>query len=1278
MQKTKVFIAYAREDEMYLEKLKKHFSSLERNGSVEVWHDGLINSGTPRNEEIKKHLHNADIIMLLVSADLMASDYFWDEQMKDAIARHDRKEAIVVPVILKPYDWEGAPFGKLQVVPKDAKPIIEWQYESKAYLDVIQSIKKNIQTIQDRNSLKEDSTPTFTYLRTIKQIKQDNKTLFENQLAFFTNKEIKNHERLVGHLKDRRAALLLGHPATGKTIAVVDIAERLEREGYTTYYHSFKEGEDRWTEVWKEIVKHANTQTVFVLDDIHLSPNHAKEVSRTLDVVENLNILFISRPIKKQDSTGTPDVYKDLEDYTQQTEQPNIDEKVEGIVKRFQAYYQKNGGNYPIGDFSEITRKVYRNLVVLREYLRFWKELPDLALEQIEDKELYKNIYGEYFDKQDIRESLHVPLLQYLCLYYFEINFHSNREYLDDTENWAKNANHITSEGNLLYSIYHSEYAFLLLKACKAVKQKDFKINYNDNWDDFFFEQIRNYLMSFVNKGEVLENLLELLIAIPRFKKKIQGGVKNSKQIFKKLVEDDKLKEWIKKNCENEDNRRGIALFLFLIIDNSVNSIRYYYEALNINELVFENFSAIGLYVSAYTALNKQSLNDDLTWFEDYHEDYLITIIKSSDLDKISNNLCDFVNVNSEKAKYLYNSMTNESIISDLMNYDDENDIHSICKILIELYPIDNKKTNQIYIELPDEKLHKLLMQARFKNAKKVLRQLEDIGIDKEKTDRLSQMFFDKKLAGIVEQGSFHNLYKDIKQLKDADKDKVKKAYVQFPIQTLCTFLLQGRIQDISNALKHLNKLDVKKTADIYKELPDEKLHERLSQVNISMISHALYQLRDICKEKTKLLYLKLPNRILEERLLKIRFGDIGNILYMLYVVDEEKTKQIYSRLVAKGLYDSILKTKFSRSANSLHQLNILDNTKTKKVYYTLPNQNLINLLSQEEAYRIANSIHQLYAINKDKTKEIYLNFPNDTLIELLLQEPPHRLCPALCQLNTVDKTKTKNIYAEIPNEKIVGPLVQKKIINISQALYQLKDIDKEKTAAIYNDIGNARILSKINEETFVEYRNFIFIIFVFSRLNPKLARELYLELPEEVLFNWDRLKESTSSFNMLTHCLKDAGFTEEDKFLKKLLDMGWNNRNHYLSNNRVQSVGSYINAISDFSGFQPEVIKKRVDSFKHIIIREKNKRHVPRFIATIHGYYPKQAIDVLFEAFRDAYPNEKEAIGYTHFFIAQNYLEKEETDKALPHLQAAEPIFEIIEHEESYEEVQRLIRENY
>ena len=119
----KVFISYAHKDAEIASALEKHLSVLSRMGEVQSWYDRHIEPGMPWKDAVDEHLNSSDIILLLVSADFLASDYCYSIEMHRALERHDAGEAVVVPIIVRPVDWSAAPFSMLQVLPRDGKPI---------------------------------------------------------------------------------------------------------------------------------------------------------------------------------------------------------------------------------------------------------------------------------------------------------------------------------------------------------------------------------------------------------------------------------------------------------------------------------------------------------------------------------------------------------------------------------------------------------------------------------------------------------------------------------------------------------------------------------------------------------------------------------------------------------------------------------------------------------------------------------------------------------------------------------------------------------------------------------------------------------------------------------------------------------------------------------------------------------------------------------------------------------------------------------------------------
>jgi len=121
---------------------------LERQELIEWWHDRQIVPGSEWNVTIDENLMNADIVLLLVTPDFMASDYVFEKEIDLALERNERGEARVIPIIVTPADWEWAPFGKLQALPRDAKPITTWSDRNQAWLDVVKGIRKAVQLLE--------------------------------------------------------------------------------------------------------------------------------------------------------------------------------------------------------------------------------------------------------------------------------------------------------------------------------------------------------------------------------------------------------------------------------------------------------------------------------------------------------------------------------------------------------------------------------------------------------------------------------------------------------------------------------------------------------------------------------------------------------------------------------------------------------------------------------------------------------------------------------------------------------------------------------------------------------------------------------------------------------------------------------------------------------------------------------------------------------------------------------------------------------------------------
>ena len=131
-----VFFSYSHRDEALCDELNAHLAALKRQSVIKNWTDRQITTGDDWRDEIEKHLNSADLILLLVSSDFLNSAFCYLIETSQALLRHESGDARVIPVIVRPVDWQGEPIGKIQALPKDGKPVTSWPNRDEAWTNV--------------------------------------------------------------------------------------------------------------------------------------------------------------------------------------------------------------------------------------------------------------------------------------------------------------------------------------------------------------------------------------------------------------------------------------------------------------------------------------------------------------------------------------------------------------------------------------------------------------------------------------------------------------------------------------------------------------------------------------------------------------------------------------------------------------------------------------------------------------------------------------------------------------------------------------------------------------------------------------------------------------------------------------------------------------------------------------------------------------------------------------------------------------------------------------
>lgn len=148
---TTLVFSYSHADEALRNELEKHLSPLKRMGKITTWHDRCIIPGQEFENQIDHYFSRADIILLLISSDFIASDYCYQVEMTNALERHNRGEAVVIPVILRECAWHQLPFGSILAATIDGKAITRFASHDEGYVQVVDAVSRAIANLEAKS-----------------------------------------------------------------------------------------------------------------------------------------------------------------------------------------------------------------------------------------------------------------------------------------------------------------------------------------------------------------------------------------------------------------------------------------------------------------------------------------------------------------------------------------------------------------------------------------------------------------------------------------------------------------------------------------------------------------------------------------------------------------------------------------------------------------------------------------------------------------------------------------------------------------------------------------------------------------------------------------------------------------------------------------------------------------------------------------------------------------------------------------------------------------------
>ncbi len=298
----KIFISYSRRDKSSLEELRKHLLALERGEGVQIFYDGQIMPGEQWDKRILHELQSADIIILLISADFLASDYIYEVEFKKALERHQNGESRVIPVILRSCDWKSTAIAKLQAVPSDGKPISNLKNEDEGFYQVAVAIKYAIEDLKakivSQDNFNENQNKQLPAIDV-------NDAFPKSGVPIINFVEPVSFNQLMMSIKHKGRGLIIEGPSgIGKTTAINKAIERIAFQNNPYTYLSARDPKNiekiSTIEVWHK--------GIVVIDDFHRLGNQEKK--RLSDYIKYL--ADVETSTRKLIIVGIPNTGKKL------------------------------------------------------------------------------------------------------------------------------------------------------------------------------------------------------------------------------------------------------------------------------------------------------------------------------------------------------------------------------------------------------------------------------------------------------------------------------------------------------------------------------------------------------------------------------------------------------------------------------------------------------------------------------------------------------------------------------------------------------------------------------------------------------------------------------------------------------------------------------------------------------------------------------------------------------------------------------------------------------
>jgi hypothetical protein len=141
-QPLKLFVCYSQKNDKQKKELLERIRALGCDEGLISFNDRDIPPCEDWDRQIRRKLDQADVVLLLVSTAMLATDYVQRVELPRACDRADRKETLIFPVILEKCHWEDRRFAKYNAVPDKGKPVLDHKPQRDGWYAVADGLKR--------------------------------------------------------------------------------------------------------------------------------------------------------------------------------------------------------------------------------------------------------------------------------------------------------------------------------------------------------------------------------------------------------------------------------------------------------------------------------------------------------------------------------------------------------------------------------------------------------------------------------------------------------------------------------------------------------------------------------------------------------------------------------------------------------------------------------------------------------------------------------------------------------------------------------------------------------------------------------------------------------------------------------------------------------------------------------------------------------------------------------------------------------------------------------